>query len=209
LIPDQSSKKNDIDLIIRKKDAKEYSKYMISLGYRMSYDGERYLHGARSHIHCVHKTMDVHFDTVLGLYYRSLFDKNLFIGGFDDLENSIFDNKIAVKECYKYMPSAEDLLTHLCCHSIFDKREVTPTYGKTIEDLYNKVDMARLRELFKMVFHDASDHLIDVMGNGNVYELYTQYIKYRGKPSCAPWIASSDGGVRRFRKKLGGKNGSN
>lgn len=179
LIPHDSSRANDIDIIIRKGDKEEYSKYMTSLGYSLSYDSESYIYEAESHIHCVNPSLDVHFDTVTGLYYRSLSDMNLFVGGFKELEDSLFDNKLSVNKCYKYIPSPEDLLTHLCCHCIFDKRNVPQKYQNSINNLFLDCNEPKLDSLFKLAFHKASSYLISLIKEGEVGSLYLKYIGYQ------------------------------
>jgi hypothetical protein len=179
LIPAQSSKKNDIDILISKADSKKLMKLMSDMDYQVFYDwNTEYLYGANSHIHCVNDKIDVHFDVVPGLYYRSLQQRNLFIGGYEKLEQSMWENKKCVAECYRYIPATEDLLTHLCCHSIFDKMEITQTYNEMIEKLYADADKKKLKELFSIAFHKVADHLISVVESGDISQLVREYTQY-------------------------------
>ena len=180
LIPDQSSLENDIDLLIKKEDYKKVAHFMAHLGYHLTYDTAThdYLYGASSHIHCVNRTANVHFDIVSGLYYRSLSRRNLFVGGYGKLEEHMWENKIKVPLCYKYQPATEDLLTHLCCHAVFDKMEVNAYYGALMEELYKKADEEKLQELFALAFFKASTELLGTMESGNIFRLVEKYIGF-------------------------------
>jgi len=185
-IPDNSSCDNDIDIIIKKEDYDAVHQFMKDLGYDVYYDNtlpninvvHKYIYEAKSHLHAVNRKIDVHFDIVCGLYYRSLEDRNIFVGGFESLENSLWDNKFSVNTCYKYRTSDEDLLNYLVCHCIFDKRQVTSKYEKIILELYSKSDKDKLKELFDLSFYKASDHVLSVIESGNISNLFTDYTQY-------------------------------
>ena len=178
-IPNQSSIKNDIDILTKKEDLPEVEKFMQDLGYKTSFDqGFRYLYGAVSHLHCMVPPKDVHFDIVGGLYYRSFSDPQIFVGGFEELEQSMWDNKLSSSGCWKYTPSTEDELTHLCSHSIFDKREVTPTYQNRIKELFSISDEDRLKMLFERSFYKVSSHLLSIIKGGDCSTLVKEYVGY-------------------------------
>jgi len=185
-IPDMSSCDNDIDIIIKKENYDAVNQFLKDLGYDVYYDNtlprinvvHKYIYGAMSHLHAVNRKMDVHFDVVCGLYYRSLEDINIFVGGFESLENSLWENKISVDACYKYRTSDEDLLSHLVCHCIFDKRKVTHKYENRILELYSKSDKNKLKELFDLSFYKASDYILSLIESGNIKNLYKNYIQY-------------------------------
>jgi len=179
LIPEESSIENDIDLLIHKEDYDKVSAFMQAQGYEITYDqGHEYLYGAVSHIHCVKRDQGIHFDIVAGLYYRSLSNPKIFVGGFETLEKSMWDNKVPTSECWKYEPSIEDQLTHVCSHSIFDRRQVSPFYGSLIKDLYEASDKERIQLLFDSSFYKVSSHLLSVIGGGDCSTLFNEYVGY-------------------------------
>jgi len=179
LIPDQSSLDNDIDVLVETADYDKVALSMSSFGYSVYFDvGHEYLYGAKPHIHCVNKELDVHFDIVGGLYYRSLNQRNLFIGGNDKLEKRMWENKTGVSECYRYIPSIEDFLVHICCHTVFDKMEITEKYKSLIEEYYKKSDKKIVRDLLSCVFYKATDLVIDKIETGNTQDLVTEYIAF-------------------------------
>lgn len=180
LIPDHCSVKDDIDLLIRRADYDSVAKYMERLGYNVHFDCGHYLDGAVGHIHCMNKSADVHFDIVAGLYYRSLTDPGTFVGGFTDLEESIWANKASVpEECWKYRPGFEDHLTHICCHSIFDTRGVPEKYIEIINELYASSHRDMLSELFKAAFHHAGPMLLELIHSGDCAKMYDEYVAFK------------------------------
>jgi len=179
LIPEESSIENDIDLLIHKEDYAKVASFMQELGYEITYDqGHQYLYGAVSHIHCVKRDRDIHFDIVAGLYYRSLANSQIFVGGFEELEKSMWKNKVSTSKCWKHEPSMEDQLTHLCSHSIFDKRKVTPFYSSKIKELYGVSDSKRLKSLFDLSFYKVSPHLLSIIAGGDCSTLFNEYLGY-------------------------------
>jgi len=179
LIPEHSSIENDIDLLIHKQDYENVADYMAKLGYEITYDaGHTYLYGAVSHIHCANRVENIHFDIVGGLYYRSLNDPLLFIGGLQPLEDSMWENQIDVSSCWKHTPSVEDELTHLCCHSIFDKRVVPPVYASRIKELYEEADKDTLGYLFDAAFYKVGPHLLSLLEEDKSGSLFTEYTEY-------------------------------
>jgi hypothetical protein len=179
LIPEQASCDNDIDLLVHKRDYEKVAAFMQDLGYEITYDqGYEYLYGAVSHIHCVNREKDVHFDIVAGLYYRSLANPQIFVGGFEDLERSMWENKVNSDACWKYEPSIEDQLTHICSHSIFDKRKVTSSYENKIKELYEISDKERLTRLFEMSFFKVASHLLTIIKGGDCTNLFNEYVGY-------------------------------
>ena len=178
-IPKESSIENDIDLIIKKDQYHKFADMMRGLGFEVKFDvGHEYLYGAKEHIHCVDRKLGVHFDVVNGLYYRSLNQRNLFVGGFEYLENSLWEGKKSVEKCFRYVPSDEDFLTHICCHCIFDKMEVTPTYKKLIEKFYSKSDKKNIGVLFGHAFYKAADRLMDIIEEGNTTNIVKEYTEF-------------------------------
>ena len=179
LIPDDSSIENDIDIMIEKEEYHNFAVFMKNLGFEVNFDiGHEYLYGARGHIHCVDRRLGVHFDVVDGLYYRSLNQRNLFVGGFSDLEGEMWKNLVKVDECYKYRPREEDFLTHLCCHCVFDKMVVNTKYKELIEETYNNVDRAEIGKLFSHSFYKASEKLINTIENKKTEDLLKEYVGF-------------------------------
>tara|TARA_A100001037_G_C15129723_1_gene628075 strand:+ start:493 stop:1125 length:633 start_codon:yes stop_codon:yes gene_type:complete len=178
LIPDYCSLENDIDLLVSKDDISKLNDIMATLGYSNYDDKGIYLYGAEPHRHYINKEMNVHFDVVNGLYYRSLLNHDWFVKIDEPLQHSILKHKLTTESFWKYRPSTEDLVLHLCCHCIFDKKSVSQKYSDVILHEYQLSNKSKLHNDFEQVFFKASDLIIEQLENKNVNDLFESYISY-------------------------------
>ena len=162
-IPEESSVENDIDVLIPSEYINNLTEELIKVGYRTQVDNLRYLYGAEPHIH--YMTDEVHFDIVTGLYYRSSNDLNTFVATNGELTESMMYSKVKVDNVWKYQPSAEDELVHLCCHAIFDKRLVKESYAKRIDELFDDCDEEKLKWLLERAFYKVSNNIFEDIKN--------------------------------------------
>ena len=79
LIPESSSLENDIDLLIPSVYVKQVVEAVKSSSYQIYQDNSPCLYGAHPHIHFKHSTLDVHFDIMTGMYYRSVANNTAFV----------------------------------------------------------------------------------------------------------------------------------
>ena len=177
-IPNKITISNDLELLICHKNIDYFHEKMISFGFEVFRDQGLYLYGARPHFHFVIKESDLHIDVVDGLFYRSLMNRKCYIKADDYLQKTIFARKITLKSIWKYRPSHEDLLTHLCCHCIFDKNEVSDKYEAIINEEYAKSDKELLLKYFEKVFFKASALIMENISSNNTRMIYGNYIKY-------------------------------
>ena len=147
---------------------------LSKVNYRVQIDNLRYLYGAEPHIH--YMTNDVHFDIVTGLYYRSSNDLNTFVSANIELNESMMGSKVKVDGVWKYQPSAEDELVHLCCHAIFDKRLVKESYAKRIDYLFK--DCEKVKWLLDKAFYKVSGTIFKNIKNNKTTEIYNSYISF-------------------------------
>ena len=175
-IPEESSVENDIDILIPSKYINNLTEELSKVGYRTQVDNLRYLYGAEPHIH--YMTDEVHFDIVTGLYYRSSNDLNTFVKTNNELNESIMKSKVKVNGVWKYQPSAEDELVHLCCHAIFDKRLVKESYSKRTDELFGDCDEEKLKWLLERAFYKVSNNIFEDIKNNRTSEIYNSYISF-------------------------------
>ena len=106
-------------------------------------------------------------------------DNELFI--FDTgeaIQQSMMKNKVKVDGVWKYQPSAEDELVHLCCHAIFDKRLVKESYAKRIDELFGNCDEEKLKWLLERAFYKVSNNIFEDIKNNRTSEIYNSYISF-------------------------------
>ena len=175
-IPEESSVENDIDVLIPSEYINNLTEELVKVGYRTQIDNLRYLYGAEPHIH--YMTNELHFDIVTGLYYRSSNDLNTFVKINNELTDSMMKNKVKVNGVWRYQPSAEDELVHLCCHAIFDKRLVKESYAKRIDELFNDCDEEKLKWLLERAFYKVSNNIFEDIKNNRTSEIYSSYISF-------------------------------
>ena len=175
-IPEESSVENDIDVLIPSEYINNLTEELVKVGYRTQVDNLRYLYGAEPHIH--YMTNELHFDIVTGLYYRSSNDLNTFVKINNELTDSMMKNKVKVNGVWRYQPSAEDELVHLCCHAIFDKRLVKESYSKRIDELFGDCDEEKLKWLLERAFYKVSNNIFEDIKNNRTSEIYNSYISF-------------------------------
>ena len=177
-IPHNSSTKDDIDVLILRRYIPKLTEELHEMGYFHHNDQLQYLYGAEPHIHFENRDMDVHFDIVTGLYYRSSNDLNLFVKINDQLTYSMLNNRVKVDKIWRYQPTAEDEIVHLCCHAIFDKRLVKPKYSDRIREILPKCDKEKLKILLDDAFFRVSDTILETIENDKIEEIYKKYISF-------------------------------
>ena len=175
-IPEKSSIENDIDVLVPSEYINSLTEKLSKVNYRVQIDNLRYLYGAEPHIH--YMTNDVHFDIVTGLYYRSSNDLNTFVSANIELNESMMGSKVKVDGVWKYQPSAEDELVHLCCHAIFDKRLVKESYAKRIDYLFKDCDEEKVKWLLDKAFYKVSGTIFKNIKNNKKTEIYNSYISF-------------------------------
>ena len=174
-IPDKSSIKNDIDVMLSAKYLGKLEHALITKGFICHVDQLKYLYGAEPHMHFEQRELDVHFDIVTGLYYRSSNDLQMFVKVNDTLTKSMFDNKVAVDEIWINQPAPEDELVHLCCHAIFDKRLVKPAYAERINVLFTQCDHIKLTLLLTSAFYKVAKSIFNTIEQNQTSTLYDVY----------------------------------
>jgi len=179
LIPHQSSMDNDIDLLIPAIFMQSLVDKLSSFGYEIYQDNNQCMYGAQPHVHLKHHTLNVHFDIVTGLYYRSIANKNIFINIDTKLTDKMLNNKIKVDTIYRNIPHPNDEIVHLVCHCIFDKNKTTDRYKDRIIELTKNIDPDIVHDLLKLIFYKASNLIFSKVINHEVEDLYESYITFK------------------------------
>tara|TARA_Y100000310_G_scaffold12301_1_gene12705 strand:- start:1809 stop:2435 length:627 start_codon:yes stop_codon:yes gene_type:complete len=175
-IPHESSMENDIDVLIPRDYIADINAALKETGCNINVDNLQYLYGAEPHIHYIKDS--VHFDVVTGLYYRSSNDLNIFVKINDELTDSMMKNKVKSDNIWKWQPSPEDELVHLCCHAIFDKRLVKDIYSDRIDFLFKSCDENKVKWLLKKAFYKVSETIFDDIKNYKTKEIYKSYVSF-------------------------------
>lgn len=179
LIPNESSIENDIDLLIPSIYIKEVIEILKPFNYQIYQDNVPCLYGAQPHIHLKHNELDVHFDIMTGMYYRSIANNTAFVNIDKRLTRSALDNKIISNQPYINNLHPSDELVHLICHCIFDKRETPSRYEKRILELLPKSNPKKVYQLMSMIFYKVTDLLYQNVMDGNVKNLFNDYITFK------------------------------
>lgn len=179
LIPTESSIENDIDVLIPTIYIKDVVDAVKPINYQIYQDNSPCLYGAQPHIHFKHQELDVHFDIMTGMYYRSVANNVAFVNIDKRLTRSALDNRVEVKDVYINHLHPNDELVHLVCHCIFDKRKTTDRYEARILELIDKVDSDKVYRLMDMIFYKVTDTIHQKVMSGDVKNLFNDYITFK------------------------------
>lgn len=179
LIPTQSSIENDIDVLIPTIYIKDVVDTVKPINYQIYQDNSPCLYGAQPHIHFKHQELDVHFDIMTGMYYRSVANNVAFVNIDKRLTRSALDNRIESDKVFINHLHPNDELVHLVCHCIFDKRKTTERYEKRILELIDKVDSDKVYRLMDMIFYKVTDMIHQKVLSGDIKNLFDDYITFK------------------------------
>ncbi len=180
-IPDKVSVNNDVDVMVCGSHIIPFIDLEFKkLGFTLYVDNHSYMYGAEPHYQFVNNNLDVKFDIVTGLYYRSINDKMLWIPINKEVQKSMIANKVNVDEIWKIQPSPEDELIHILCHCIFDKRKVPQKYINRINHLLKNTDKNKIEYLMERAFYASWESIYSKMKSdpSKLYEEYVQYTNY-------------------------------
>jgi len=180
-IPHHVSINNDIDLICSLKEKKQINKLFSDLDYKYHEDSREvntYLYHAQPHEHFYCKRRDLHFDIVYSLSYRSP-NMGEWVSVHEEIQSSIWKNKITNNKFWLYQPSNTDLVVHLICHSIFDKKEFKNKHIKQIEEALSNIDDQRYYYLLELVFFKFTPYLIEYIKGKDYKEIIKNYLQFK------------------------------
>lgn len=178
-IESQHSNK-DFDLLVRPKDIRNLEQVLLDFGYTVSTENNKgmlYLYGASPSKHFRINEAFIHFDITAALQYRAL-NGNAIVAVNTVLQEAIFAEKKSVEAVWRYIPSPEDELTHLCCRSIFDHNKVLKTHKQRMEILRNEVDETRLLAKLKLIFYKFSGTLWGIIQENKFTSVFDEYISF-------------------------------
>ena len=172
---------SDLDLIAKWEQREKIKELFTNLGYSF-YDDQKnntYLYGSKPHWHFLNKKEDVHIDIVFGLFYKST-SQGEWIPVHKLLQESIWNNKKIVSSFWKYKPSNIDLLIHLICHCIFDKRKIDDYYSGQILKLFKLVNKKELTKKLEVIFFKFTPVLVKKISKEDFDNLFGDYISFGG-----------------------------
>ena len=179
-IPEMLSLENDLDLLINYKDNSNIKKILLKNKFKQKrklLDSDTYLYKSKPHIHFYDFKNKIHLDIVNNLSYRSP-NNNEWISVHEKIQNSLWQNLIKTNELWLYKPSNKDLLVHLICHCIFDKKIFNYKYQVKIQYLFRNCDTVELKNLLELVFFKFTDKLISMIKNNNIQEIVKEYFAF-------------------------------
>ena len=174
----QSHGGQDIDMLISRKDLDAVTSALASNKFNISVDPApyRYLYGAKPRVHCRHADFDIMFDLHTSLFYNSIGHDNVCVNVDEAVLDSMFNNRVKTDNCWKYEPSKEDYIVHLCCRVIFDKRGCDEKYTSWIQEAYKDCDEKKVRDLCTLIFYSATDRIVECISNNQSQHLFKTYI---------------------------------
>jgi hypothetical protein len=180
-IPDKVSYTNDLDLLCSEKDKKKIALIFKKLDYSFYLDSKRnnlYLYHALPHFHYRNKKKDIHIDIVFNLSYRSP-NKGEWVSVHEEIQESIWLNKVVVEQFWLFQPSYLDEFIHLICHSVFDKKEFRQKDIQRINEIYLHIDKRKVLYLFNLIFFKYSSTLLEQIDSMEYDSIIPNYLKFK------------------------------
>ena len=179
-IPERLSLDNDLDLLIEHKNISSIKKILLRNNFkhkRKLLDTDTYLYKSKPHIHFYDYKNKIHLDIVNNLSYRSP-NNNEWISVHEKIQKSLWKNLIKTNELWLYKPSNKDLLLHIICHCIFDKKNINYKYQAKIKYLFRNCDTVEIKDLLGLVFFKFTDKLISMINNNNMEVIVKEYFAF-------------------------------
>ena len=176
-----SSLIDDIDLLINSEDFSKAEKIFLNHSFDLYYDSDvdyTYLYNSRPHAHFTNKALDIHFDVVQGLYYRSL-DEEQWVPIASIFQERILKNRIKVNGFWGFQPATADEFIHLACHAIYDKKKLSEKYFLRLNDLLIKSDSDSLKNDLKHVFYSYGKFFYEKIEDNIYKDLFQSYISFK------------------------------
>lgn len=180
-IPDEVSYTNDLDLLCSEKDKNKIALLFKKLNYSFYKDSKRhnqYLYHALPHFHYRNKRKDIHIDIVFNLSYRSP-NKGEWVSVHEEVQESIWANKVSVDNFWDFQPSYLDEFIHLVCHSIFDKKEFRDKDINRINEIYPHIDKSKALYFFNLIFFKYSSTLMEQIDKKEYENIKSNYLKFK------------------------------
>ena len=180
-IPDEVTYGNDVDLLCLEKDNDKIALLFKDLNYSFYKDSKitnLYLYHALPHFHYRSKKKDINIDIVFNLSYRSP-NKGEWVSVHEEIQESIWVNKISVEHFWKFQPSYIDEFIHLVCHSIFDKKEFREKNINRIDEIYPHIDKNKALYFLNLIFFNYSSKLLEQVDKKEYENIRPNYIKFK------------------------------
>ena len=179
-IPEMLSLENDLDLLVECKNNEKIKNILFKNNFKQKrnlLDTNTYLYKSKPHKHFYDFNNKIHIDIVNNLSYRSP-NNNEWISVHEKIQNSLWQNLIKTDELWLYKPSNKDLLVHLICHCIFDKKIFNNKYQGKIKYLFRNCDTVELKSLLELVFFKFTDRLISMIKDNKIEEIIKEYFAF-------------------------------
>tara|TARA_B100000212_G_scaffold334073_1_gene304308 strand:- start:330 stop:962 length:633 start_codon:yes stop_codon:yes gene_type:complete len=179
-IPNKISIDNDLDLLVKADCNKKLIKIMQNYSFKVhieKFSSNEYLYKSLPHIHFYNFKNNIHFDVVNNLSYKSP-NNNEWVSVHEEIQKSIWENRLKTNYFWFYKPSIQDELIHLICHCLFDKKSFNNKYKGRIEELISKCDEVNLRNHLELIFFKFTDKLISILNNGKFDNINQEYFSF-------------------------------
>ena len=179
-IPSKISIDNDLDLLVKADCNKKLIKIMKNYSfkvYKEKFSSNEYLYKSLPHIHFYNFKENIHFDVVNNLSYKSP-NNNEWVSVHEEIQKSIWTNKLKTNFFWFYKPNFQDELIHLICHCLFDKKSFNNKYKTRIKELISKCDEVNLRNHLELIFFKFTDKLIHILNNDEFDNINQEYFSF-------------------------------
>lgn len=175
---DERAAGQDIDMLVDRSSVSNLATTLSTFGYNVTTHApnHQYLYGAYPNIHCREPKLDIMFDLHTSLSYLSIGSNATYVNVDSKVLDYMFDNRVKTEDIWMYNPSVESYITHLCCRVIFDKRGCDDKYRAWIEEAYETCDKHKLKQLFELVFHSATESLLQCISERQTKHIFNNYI---------------------------------
>lgn len=179
-IPSEVNLHNDIDLLCKNSNKEQIIETFKSLKFKYYIDSKisnQYLYHAQPHYHFTSRKLDLHFDVVFNLAYRSP-NNGEWVSVHQYLQDSIWNNMIKVNQSWIFQPHSSDLIIHILCHCIFDKKRFDDKHVKCIENELVYVNIEDLASMLELIFFKFTIRLIQYVQCGRYNDILREYLSF-------------------------------
>ena len=96
----------------------------------------------------------------------------------EEIQKSIWKNKLKTSFFWLYKPSTEDELIHLICHCIFDKKDFKEIYKLRIIELLNRCDQIKFINHLELIFFKFTYKLVSILKKNQFDRIIPEYFSF-------------------------------
>lgn len=183
-LPDGLEVGKDIDLLVDKKDEKEFINFFHKYDYQTiehPFKNDIFLYGVDKFEFKYNNNNNILFDLNFQIAVRSL-DAGQWIPLDQMIQESAWQNRRFEKQSddFGYWTLGyEDEFIALVARSIFDKKEFQQGYINRIEELFPIIDKNDVINKFNLVFFKFTPYLIEMIEKKDYQNIITNYLQFK------------------------------